>query len=99
VLGKSWPLIIAIQNSSDVEGIGGFKSELEAKSLRIWLEKKGNQQIIMPKKRPHKAKRIYVAGKEVAAARHRNFPRCRGVAPSHEQHVQEMAHGQKREDA
>jgi hypothetical protein len=36
VLGKSWPLIIAIQNSSDVEGIGGFKSELEANE---WIAK------------------------------------------------------------
>jgi hypothetical protein len=36
VLGKSWPLIIAIQNSGDVEGIGGFKSELEANE---WIAK------------------------------------------------------------
>jgi hypothetical protein len=26
---------------------------------------------------------------------HRNFPRCRGVAPSHEQHVQEMPMAKK----
>jgi ferritin-like metal-binding protein YciE len=49
----------------------------------------------MPKRGPHKAKRIYVARKEVAAARHRNFPRCRSVASSHEHKFQEMAMAKK----
>jgi uncharacterized protein DUF892 len=97
VLGKSWPLIIAIQNSSDVEGIGGFKSELEANEwiAKDLVRKEGQSTNHHAEETPHKAKRIYVAGKEVAAARHRNFPRCRGVAPSHEQHVQEMPMAKK----